>query len=167
MRSDEGAKELSPIEVLVISPSQENRAALQNVLVASGLAPILCSSLSEGRKFLGDDDIGIVIFDDCLPDKDLLSIVEEVGKRPKPLPVIAVSRTGEWGEYLAALRVGAFDYMSLPPQRDEVDRVLRLALGDSFPRSAIAVAEVTSCEKSLRTGRPWMSDPCVQAQSQE
>jgi DNA-binding response OmpR family regulator len=70
MRSDEGAKELSPIEVLVISPSQENRAALQNVLVASGLAPILCSSLSEGRKFLGDDDIGIVIFDDCLPDKD-------------------------------------------------------------------------------------------------
>jgi sigma-B regulation protein RsbU (phosphoserine phosphatase) len=151
MRANEGGEELSLIQVLVISPSQENRAALRNVLVASGLAPILCSSLSEGRKFLEDDDIRVVIFDDCLPDKGLQSTVEEMAKRPIPVPVIAVSRTGEWDECLAALRVGAFDYMALPPRRDEVDRVLRLALGDSLQRSGRAAAGVVRRESALQT----------------
>jgi DNA-binding NtrC family response regulator len=144
MRANEAAEELSPIQVLVISPSQENRTVLQNALVASGLEPKLCSSLSEGRKFLEGDDIRVVISDDSLPDNGLQSIVEEMGKRPKPLPVIAVSRTGEWDECLAALRVGAFDYMALPPQRNEVDRVLRLVLGDNFRRNGMAMAEVAS-----------------------
>lgn len=142
MNADEGTKALSAIDVLVISPSKENRTSLQSVLSASGLAPILCDSLSEGRKFLEDDDIRIVIFDDCFADNGLQSIVEELGKRPIPVPVIAVSRTGEWHECLAALRVGAFDYMALPPQRDEVKRVLKLALGERFRRKGPVVAEV-------------------------
>ena len=142
MSADEGTKALSAIDVLVISPSKENRTSLQSVLAASGLAPILCDSLSEGRKFLEDHDIRIVIFDDCFSDNGLQSIVEELGKRPIPVPVIAVSRTGEWHECLAALRVGAFDYMALPPQRDEVKRVLKLALGESFRRKGPVVAEV-------------------------
>ncbi|MGC2832154.1 MAG: response regulator [Candidatus Acidiferrum sp.] len=142
MRASSGAEELSPIQVLVISPSQENRLALQNVLIASGLVPILCNSLSEGRKILEDEGIRIVIFDDCLHDESLQSIVEEMAKRPIPVPVIAVSRTGEWHECLAALRVGAFDYMALPPQRDEVKRVLKFALGESFRRNGLAVAGV-------------------------
>lgn len=83
-----------------------------------------------------------MLFDDCLHDKGLQSIVEEMGKRPVPVPVIAVSRTGEWHECLAALRVGAFDYMALPPQRDEVKRVLKFALGESFRRNGLAVAGV-------------------------
>lgn len=166
MRANKGAEELSPIQVLVISPSQENRFALQNVLVASGLAPILCCSLTESRKFLEDGDIRIVIFDDCPPDNGLQAIVEEMSKRPIPVPVIAVSRTGEWDECLAALRVGAFDYLALPPKRDEVDRVVGLALGDSFPRSGIAVAKRASCEEALETERPWMSDVPVQAQTE-
>jgi DNA-binding NtrC family response regulator len=142
MRANSGAEDLSPIQVLVISPSQENRLGLQDVLIASGLVPILCNSLSEGRKILEDEGIRIVMFDDCLHDKGLQSIVEEMGKRPIPVPVIAVSRTGEWHECLAALRVGAFDYMALPPQRDEVKRVLKFALGESFRRNGLAVAGV-------------------------
>ena len=152
MRANSGTEELPPTQVLVISPSQENRAALQGVLVATGLTPILCSSLSEGRRSLEDDDIRIVIFDDCLPNKGLQAIVKETCKRP--VPVIAVSRTGEWDECLAALQVGAFDYMALPPRRDEVDRVLRLALGDSVSRSGIAAAKCTSCGKTIKLSDP-------------
>lgn len=143
MRANNGAEKLSPIQVLVISPSQENRIALQDVLMAIGLEPILCSSLSESRKFQAVDEIRIVMFDDCLHDKGLQSIVEEMGKRPIPVPVIAVSRTGEWHECLAALRVEAFDYMALPPQRDEVKRVLKFALGESFRQNGLAVVGVT------------------------
>jgi DNA-binding NtrC family response regulator len=135
--------------------------------MAIGLEPILCSSLSESRKFQEVGEIRIVMFDDCLHDKGLPSIVEEMGKRPIPVPVIVVSRTGEWHECLAALRVGAFDYMALPLQREEVDRVLRLALSYSFPCSDTAVAKLASCERTLKTGRPRTSNVHVQAQTKE
>lgn len=144
MRAIQKAGELVSIPVLVISPSQENRADLHNVLVASGLRPIVCSSLSEGRQFLEGGHIQLVFFDGCLPDQDLQSLVEEAGKRPKPLPVIAISRTGEWDECLAALRAGAFDYMALPPQREEVDRILKFALGENFQRNGHVVIGAAS-----------------------
>lgn len=37
---------------------------------------------------------------------------------------------GEWNEYFEALGTRAFDYLSLPPRRDELDRVLASALGE-------------------------------------
>lgn len=74
------------------------------------------------------DEIGIVFCDDCLPDRCLEKVVAKVGERRNPIPVIAVSRTGEWQEYLEALRIGAFDYLSMPPRRDELDRVIASAL---------------------------------------
>jgi hypothetical protein len=39
----------------------------------------------------------------------------------------------------------------LPPRRDEVDRVLRLALGDSLQRSGRAVAGVVHRETAVQT----------------
>jgi DNA-binding NtrC family response regulator len=48
-------------------------------------------------------------------------------ERTHPIPVIITSRTGGWDEFLKALRQGAFDYLALPPQLEEVKRVLALA----------------------------------------
>ena len=44
--------------------------------------------------------------------------------------------------------------------------VVGLALGDSFPRSGIAVVKRASGEEALETERPWMSDVRVQAQTE-
>lgn len=117
---------------LVISASEEDRAALSEALAADGFVPTLCSSVAEARKFIESDDIGIVFCDDCLSDGCLKNVVAEVRKRQRPVPVIAVSRTGEWHEYLEALRMGAFDYLSLPLKSDELDRVVASALSKSF-----------------------------------
>jgi DNA-binding NtrC family response regulator len=88
--------------------------------------------MAEARKFIESDDTEIVFCDDCLHDGALKDVVAEVAKRHRPIPVIAVSRTGEWDEYFEALSMGAFDYLSLPLRRDELDRVLASAIGESF-----------------------------------
>jgi two-component system, NtrC family, response regulator HydG len=120
------------IKALVISASEENRIALSEALAADGFVPALCSSITEAQKFIESDDTSIVFCDDCVNDGGLKNVVAEVAKRHRPMPVIAVSRTGEWGEYFEALRVGAHDYLSLPLRRDELDRVLASALGKGF-----------------------------------
>lgn len=131
-------------KALVISGSEENRAALSEALAADGFVPAVCSSMAEARKFIESVDTEIVFCDDCLNDGTLRNVVAEVAKRHRPIPVIAVSRTGEWDEYFEALRIGAFDYLSLPLRRDELDRVLASALGKSFePNDGVKVEAAT------------------------
>jgi len=120
------------MKALVISASEETGAALSEALGAEGLVPALCSSVGEALKFMEADDTAIVFCDDCLHNGCLKSVVAEVAERHRTIPVIAVSRTGEWSEYFDALRAGAFDYLSLPLRRDELDRVLASALRKSF-----------------------------------
>jgi hypothetical protein len=69
----------------------------------------------------------MVVCEDLLTERALNGIVQQARNRTKPIPVIVASRTGQWEEFLKALRLGAFDYLVLPPQRDEVRRVLGLA----------------------------------------
>jgi ActR/RegA family two-component response regulator len=128
MAADDEMTGYALTKALVISASQENRAALSEALAANGFVPALCSSMAEARKFIESDDTEIVFCDDCVHDGCLKSVVAEVAKRHRPIRVIAVSRTGEWAEYFDALSMGAFDYLSLPPRRDELDRVLASAL---------------------------------------
>jgi len=132
MAANDGMTGNDLTKALVISASEENRAALSEALAADGFVPALCSSVAEARKFIETDDAEVVFCDDCLHDGTLEDVVAEVTKRHRPTPVIAVSRTGEWGEYFEALRIGAFEYLSLPLRRDELDRVLASALGKGF-----------------------------------
>lgn len=129
MAADDGMTGYALTKALVISASEENRVALSEALAADGFVPALCSSITEARKFIESDDTSIVFCDDCVRDGGLKNVVAEVAKRHRPIRVIAVSRTGEWDEYFEALSMGAFDYLSLPPRRDELDRVLASALG--------------------------------------
>jgi len=39
----------------------------------------------------------------------------------------SISRTGDWPEYLAAIRSGAFDYLAYPPAPGELQRIIRNA----------------------------------------
>ena len=68
--------------------------------------------------------------------------------------MIITSRTGEWGEFLRALRQGAFDYLVLPPRREEVSRVLELALADSrcIRRRPASVESQKCCAREFALG---------------
>ncbi len=134
MNANGGPAEFDSLQALVISHSDETRSALSTALAPTGVVPILCESVSEGCRHLEHEDIKIVICDDGLPDRGLQKIVAEVGKRRIAVPVIATSRTGEWDEFLKALRVGAFDYLYLPSKSEEVARVISSALGSNFRR---------------------------------
>src|SRR6516225_100880 len=95
MAADDGMTGFALTKALVISASEENRAALSEALAADGFVPALCGSMAEARKFIEADDTAIVFCDDRLHDGCLKSVVAEVAKQHRSIPVIAVSRTGE------------------------------------------------------------------------
>ena len=130
MKLDASAREFHSPYVLVVFPSDEHRILLLQAIVQAGMVPLLCESPDEAREAINGENIQVVVCEDLLPESALDAILKQTHSRMRPIPVIVTSRTGEWEEFLTALRLGAFDYLVLPPRQDEVRRVLRLALAE-------------------------------------
>jgi DNA-binding NtrC family response regulator len=114
--------------VMVVFPSHEHRTSLLKAVAHAGMVPMHCETLEEAREAMKSENIQAVICEDLLPEAALDAILKQARNRTRPIAVIITSRTGEWGEFLKALRQGAFDYLVLPPRLDEVSRVLGLAI---------------------------------------
>jgi len=95
----------------VVSSDEEVRRKLGEILGQCGLAPVFASTVTESGMALAGNEVFIVLCDDCLSDGKYMDIVKLVGQSDTRVLVVVVSRTGEWPEYLTAIRVGAFgDY---------------------------------------------------------
>jgi DNA-binding NtrC family response regulator len=91
----------------------------------------LCSCLEETKKVIENERVDIVVCEDQVGEETFRKVIELARKCVSPVPIVVASRTGEWDEFLRALRQGAFDYLVLPPRIPEVKRVLDLALREA------------------------------------
>jgi DNA-binding NtrC family response regulator len=112
---------------LVVSPEEEVRRKLGEILRQCGLAPVFASTVSESGMALAGNEVFVVLCDDCLPDGQYVDIVKFVGQSEAKVLVVVVSRTGEWPEYLTAIGAGAFDYLAYPPVPGELSRIIQNA----------------------------------------
>ena len=112
---------------LVVSSDEEVRRKLGEILRQCGLAPVFASTVTESGMALVGNEVFIVLCDDCLPDGQYVDIVKLVGQSDTKVLVVVVSRTGEWPEYLTAIRAGAFDYLAYPPIPGELRRIIQNA----------------------------------------
>jgi DNA-binding NtrC family response regulator len=121
----------APEQVLVISTETEHQERINEALHRCGLTSISCKKFDEARDFLARQKFEVVLCQDTLPDGDFRDVVAAVS----PTPVVVLSRFAEWDHYLAALRDGAFEYISCPPDSGETERIVWLALRDSHPQT--------------------------------
>lgn len=114
---------------LVASSDRRVRRELAKMLAQCGLAPVVASTVAETEVALFRHEVSIVLCNDCLGDGDYEDILRLLNRSDTKVPVIVVSRTGDWTEYLAAIRGGVFDYLAYPPVPGDLQRVIRNALG--------------------------------------
>ena len=112
---------------LVVSSDEEVRRKLAEILGHGGLAPVLASTVAESRTALVRHEVCMILCDEFVVDGNYRTVVEVAERADTKVPVIVVSRTGDWPEYLAAIRSGAFDYVAYPPTPGELQRVIRNA----------------------------------------
>jgi DNA-binding NtrC family response regulator len=116
-------------DVLVASSHMEDRSSLLHILDGLALNVISCSELDQVQEVLSRQEVPLVFCDEHLAGggyRGLLS--SDVGQRPR---IVVTFRTGEWDEYLDAMRKGAFDAIRFPFQPTDVELVVLRAMREN------------------------------------
>ena len=114
--------------ILVIDDEEIMREILETLLTREGYQVRLASTAMEGLELLRSMPFGAAIVDVMMPGMDGVTALDEIRKIDDDLPVLMITAYASVENAIAAMKRGAYDYISKPFKNDEVLVVLRNAL---------------------------------------
>ncbi|HEY6967195.1 MAG TPA: sigma-54 dependent transcriptional regulator [Burkholderiales bacterium] len=114
--------------VLVVDDEPDIRELLELTLAKMGLAVDSAGSLGEARERLRAGRYRLCLTDMRLPDGEGLDLVRHIAGLPGDLPVAVITAYGSAENAVAALKAGAFDYVSKPVGLEQLRTLVKSAL---------------------------------------
>src|SRR5712672_3763495 len=122
--------------VLVIDDEADIRELLELSLVRMGLAVECAGTVAAAKQLLQSKRYELCLTDMRLPDGDGLDLVRFIGVECADLPVAVITAFGSTENAVAALKSGAFDYLTKPLSLDQLRTLVKSAL--SLPQKPAA-----------------------------
>ena len=114
--------------ILVIDDEEIMREILEALLTREGYQVRLVSTAAEGLDLARAMPFDAAIVDVMLPGMDGIGALDELKKIDDDLPVLMITAFASVENAIAAMKRGAYDYITKPFKNDEVLVVLRNAL---------------------------------------
>ncbi|HZW13524.1 MAG TPA: sigma-54 dependent transcriptional regulator [Noviherbaspirillum sp.] len=114
--------------ILVVDDEADLRELLDITLVKMGLDVDCVDSLTAARARLAQTEYALVLTDMRLPDGLGIELVREVSSTCKNTPIAVITAFGSADNAVAALKAGAFDYLSKPVGLDQLRVMVQSAL---------------------------------------
>jgi DNA-binding NtrC family response regulator len=109
---------------LIVSASIENRKALLRILDGLPVDAFTAATVEQAREVLSRHSIDVIFCEESLPDGSYRQFLEPATAKSKRKRLVVMLRTGEWDEYLEAMRLGVTDVLRCPLEPIEVELVL-------------------------------------------
>ncbi|NQU07849.1 MAG: response regulator, partial [Candidatus Abyssubacteria bacterium] len=106
---------------------------------------VLMESASEALSHLSDNHVDLIFLDIKMPEVDGMEMLHQVRMMDDPPPVVMVTATRTAKSAVAAMKLGAFDYITKPFNVDE----LRLVAEKSLENRTL-VKEVRDLRSQIR-----------------
>ncbi len=148
-RRAERRASLSHGTVLAVDDEADIRELLELSLIRMGLAVECVDSVAAAKQLLQSKRYDLCLTDMRLPDGDGLELVRYIGAQCADLPVAVITAFGSTENAVAALKAGAFDYLTKPLSLDQLRALIKSAL--SLPQKS---ATVKSGEQQLLGASP-------------
>ncbi|MEK7387969.1 MAG: sigma-54 dependent transcriptional regulator [candidate division NC10 bacterium] len=132
--------------VLVVDDEPDIRELLELTLGKMGLGVDSAGSLGEAKERLREARYQLCLTDMRLPDGEGLELVRHIAGLAGDLPVAVITAYGSAENAVAALKAGAFDYVSKPVGLEQLRALVKSAL--SLPELGEAAA----------TGQPLLGE---------
>lgn len=120
---------MSGHRILIVDDDLHIRRLLEGTLTRAGYASIEATTAAEALSQARDGRPDAILLDLGLPDRDGLEIVTLL-RQQCPAPIIVVSARDATDQKVAALDLGAHDYVTKPFDSEEVLARLRATLRD-------------------------------------
>jgi len=114
--------------VLVVDDESDIRSSLRMILEYEGYELSEASSGEDALAKLDSERPDVVLCDIKMPRTDGLEVLARVKQSDPALPVVVISGHGTIATAVEATRLGAFDFMEKPLERDRVLLVVRNAI---------------------------------------
>jgi len=114
--------------ILVIDDEEIMREILETLLTREGYEVRLAPNAAAGLELIRTMPLDAAIVDVMMPGMDGISALDEIKKIDDDLPVLMITAFASVENAIAAMKRGAFDYITKPFKNDEVLVVLRNAL---------------------------------------
>ncbi len=124
--------------VLVVDDEPDIRELLELTLVRMGLDVASVGTIAEAKERLRQDRYDLCLTDMRLADGEGLDLVRHIAGPAAEVPVAVITAYGSAENAVAALKAGAFDYVSKPVGLEQLRALVRSAL--SLPERGDAPA---------------------------
>ncbi len=120
--------------VLVVDDEADIRELLELTLLRMGLNVRSAGCVEEALSYLRAESFALCLTDMRLPDGEGLELVRYISANCADLPVAVITAHGSTENAVAALKAGAFDYVSKPLTLEQLRALVKSAL--SLPEKA-------------------------------
>jgi two-component system response regulator PilR (NtrC family) len=129
----------SVAQVLVVDDEPDIRELLELTLVKMGLGVRSVGTIADAKALLKEGPFDLCLTDMRLADGEGLELVRHIAGLAADLPVAVITAYGSAENAVAALKAGAFDYVSKPVGLEQLRTLVKSAL--SLPDRASAPAK--------------------------
>ncbi|MEE8183763.1 MAG: response regulator, partial [Acidobacteriota bacterium] len=113
--------------VLIVDDEEAIRKSLQRILDYEGYESILAGSAEEAIRAAENDHPDLILLDIKMPRMDGMEVLARI-REFSQVPVVMISGHGTIATAVEATRLGAFDFLEKPLERERILLVLRNAL---------------------------------------
>jgi nitrogen regulation protein NR(I) len=115
-------------QVLIVDDEPNLRKILSVQLSRDGYDVLTAEDGEQGLAQLRDHHIDLVITDLKMPKVDGMTLLRRALQEDPDLPVVMITAHGTVDTAVEALKIGAFDYLTKPFDKDEVRQIVAKAL---------------------------------------
>ena len=150
--------------VLIVDDEADIRELLVLTLMRMGVEADSTASCAEAFARLAERSYDLCLTDMRLPDGDGLNVLEHIAAHHGNTPVAVITAYGSTENAVAALKAGAFDYISKPIQLKQLREVITAAL--NLPRTSGDRSErAERTERAERGKKPLPADKSLSSGS--
>ena len=135
--------------ILIVDDDKALRESLEETVAALGHRPLSAASGSEALARLQRQPVEAVLLDLHLPDMDGIEVLRRLREKPKRPLVVILTAFASAANTIEAMRLGAFDHLTKPIGRDDLDALLQRMLPRAQPART---ADVDQGERETLVG---------------
>jgi DNA-binding NtrC family response regulator len=118
--------------ILIVDDNTALRDGLAETISDLGHRPLTAATGREALARIAADTVDAVLLDLRMPGgMDGIEVLRQIRERPSPPPVVVLTAFASAENTIEAMRLGAFDHLTKPIGRDELQSLLKRMLSES------------------------------------